>query len=216
MGQALLQAIRLSRRFGQLEAVHPLDLSVNSGELAVLTGPNGAGKTTLLLCLCGLLRPSSGNVLVDGYDLYRQEREAKKHLAYVPDVPHFYQELTCWEHLHFICMAYSAESDWETRAGQLLREFGLWEARDMYPHNLSRGMRLKLGISLAVVRPFKVLVMDEPTSALDQESTQVLSARLAELRESGCAILLSSHDSELVDKLGGKTLRMEKGQLVST
>jgi ABC-2 type transport system ATP-binding protein len=212
-GQPLLQAANLSRRFGQFEAVHSLDLAFDTGEIALLTGPNGAGKTTLLLCLCGLLRPSTGNVLVEGHDLYRDERAAKQRLAYVPDVPHFYQELTSWEHLHFICMAYSVEKDWEARAESLLQEFGLWESRDMFPHNLSRGMRLKLGIALAMVRPFKVLVMDEPTSALDQESTTVLSARLSSLRQAGCAVLLSSHNPDLVAALGGTILRMDKGRL---
>jgi ABC-2 type transport system ATP-binding protein len=216
MIQPLLQAISLSRRFGQFEAVHSLDFSINPGEITILAGPNGAGKTTLLLCLCGLLRPTTGNVLVEGYDLYHDEREAKKRLAYVPDVPHFYQELTSWEHLHFICMAYSVEENWQSRGEKLFKEFGLWSARDMYPHNLSRGMRLKLGISLAMVRPFKVLILDEPTSALDQDSVQVLSTKLLSLKASGCAILLSSHDPSMVDVLGGKRLVMDRGHLEET
>ena len=83
----------------------------------------------------------------------------------------------------------------------------------MYPHNLSRGMRLKLGISLALIRPFKVLIMDEPTSALDPESADMLLEKLITLRENGCAILLTSHDLSLVEALGGKRWRMDQGQL---
>jgi len=213
MAQPLLQAKGLSRSFGEFQAVHPLDLEVYPGEIVVLSGPNGAGKTTLLLCLSGLLRPTRGNVLVEGFDLYREERQAKQRLAFVPDVPHFYQELTTWEHLRFICLAFGVETGWEQRAESKLREFGLWESRDMYPHNLSRGMRLKLGISLVLIRPFQVLLMDEPTSALDPESSGLLVEKLKTLRDNGCAILLTSHDLSLAETLGGKRWRMDRGQL---
>jgi ABC-2 type transport system ATP-binding protein len=123
---------------------------------------------------------------VEGYDLYEQEVAAKLRLVFVPDVPRFYPELTSWEHLRFISLAFGVEQGWEARAESLMREFGLWESRDLYPHNLSRGMRLKLGVSLALIRPFMILIMDEPTSALDPESVVVLLEKLRNLREAGC------------------------------
>jgi ABC-type multidrug transport system ATPase subunit len=89
MTKPLLQARDLSRSFGQFQAVHSLNLEIYPGEIGVLTGPNGAGKTTLLLCLSGLLHPTSGKILVQEYDLYQEEREAKQRLAFVPDAPLF-------------------------------------------------------------------------------------------------------------------------------
>lgn len=213
MAQSLLKATGLSRSFGEFQAVKPLDFNIKSGEIVILTGPNGSGKTTLLYCLTGLLRPSTGNVLVEGYDLYQEEVAAKQRLAYVPDVPRFYQELTTWEHLWFISLAFGVEKGWESRAEALFREFGLWESRDLYPHNLSRGMRLKLGISLALIRPFKVLLMDEPTSALDKESASLIREKFITTRDNGCAILLTSHDTSLVESLDGRQWSMEHGQL---
>ncbi len=215
MVNPLLQTISLSRSFGEFQAVCPLDIKIEPGELIILTGPNGAGKTTLLSCLAGLLRPTKGNILVEGFDLYQDEVAAKQRLAYVPDVPRFYLELTGWEHLRFISLAFGVEPGWESRAESCLRDFGLWESRDMYPHNLSRGMRLKLGISLALIRPFKILILDEPTSALDNESVKVLLEKLKTLRENGCAILLTSHDLSLVAELGGKVWRMEHGEVIT-
>jgi ABC-2 type transport system ATP-binding protein len=215
MTHPLLQTINLSRSFGEFQAVSPLDLKIEPGELIILTGPNGAGKTTLLCCLAGLLRPTNGNILVDGFDLYQDEVAAKKRLAFVPDVPRFYLELTCWEHLRFISLAFGVEQGWESRAENCLREFGLWESRDMYPHNLSRGMRLKLGISLAFIRPFKVLILDEPTSSLDPESVKVLLQKLKSFRDNGCAILLTSHDLRVVEELGGRVWRMERGEVIT-
>ncbi len=211
----LLQTISLSRSFGEFQAIKTLDINIYQGEMIILTGPNGAGKTTLLCCLSGLLRPTKGNVLVEGYDLYQDEVAAKQRLAFVPDVPRFYLELTTWEHLRFISLAFGVDQGWETRAESCLREFGLWESRDMHPHNLSRGMRLKLGISLALIRPFKVLIMDEPTSALDPESVKALLDKLKTLRENGCAILLTSHDLSVVEELNGRIWRMEHGEIIA-
>jgi ABC-2 type transport system ATP-binding protein len=213
MTHTLLQAIDLSRSYGEYQAVYPLDFTIDAGEVIILTGANGAGKTTLLYCLAGLLRPTKGNVLVEGYDLYREEVAAKQRLAFVPDVPRFYQELTSWEHLRFISLAFGAGQGWEKQAETILREFGLWESRDLYPHNLSRGMRLKLGITMALIRPFKVLLLDEPTSALDPESVSLLREKLISIRNNGCAILLTSHDLSMVDALNGRKWRMEQGKL---
>lgn len=213
MSPPLLQAIALSRSFGEFQAIKPVDFVIQAGEIVILTGPNGAGKTTLLNCLSGLLCASQGNVLVEGHDLYREEVAAKERLAYVLDVPRFYQELTTWEHLHFISLAFAVAPGWVARAGSILKEFGLWESRDLYPHNLSRGMRLKLGISLALIRPFKVLLMDEPTSALDPDSAALLREKLINMRLNGCAILLSSHDLNLVKALDGIHWRMDGGKL---
>jgi ABC-2 type transport system ATP-binding protein len=213
MVEPILQTKGLSRSFGEFQAVKPVDLEIYTGEIVVLTGPNGAGKTTLLNCLSGILRPTRGNILVEGFDLYREEVAAKRRLAFVPDVPRFYTELTTWEHLRFISLAFGIEQDWEGRAEAILREFNMWENRDIYPHNLSRGMRLKLGISLALIRPFKVLLMDEPTSALDPESADLLHEKLLMIRNNGGTILLTSHDLSMVEELKAKRWRMELGQL---
>jgi len=191
----------------------PADMTLRSGEISVLFGPNGAGKTTLLLCLSGLLRPTTGSVIIDGHDLYEDERQAKRQLAFVPDVPRFYMELTAWEHLYFIAQAHQVGDDFSHRAETLLREFGLWEARNLYPHHYSRGMRLKLGLLLALIRPFKVLLLDEPTSALDVESVGFLVGRLKELRQTGASILLSSHDPHIATELADRTLKIQNGYI---
>jgi len=211
----LLETEDVSRAYGPFRALAPTSLVLEAGDLAVLTGPNGAGKSTLLLCLSGLLRPSSGAVRVEGFDLYRDEAQAKSRLAYVPDVPRFYTELTVWEHLQFMAYAHRAQDGFERRAQTLLREFDLWEARDLYPHNYSRGMRLKLGLLLAFIRPFKVLLLDEPTSALDVESGRLLERKLLDLRAEGVAMVITSHDPEMAGRLDAARWRMEHGMLMN-
>jgi ABC-2 type transport system ATP-binding protein len=211
-----LRASELSRSYDSFQALVPTDLTLRSGEIAVLSGPNGAGKSTLLLCLSGLLHPTTGTITIDGHDLYTEEKEAKRHLAFVPDVPRFYTELTAWEHLYFIALAHQVGDGFEQRTENLMREFGLWESRNLYPHNYSRGMRLKLGLLVAFIRPFKVLLLDEPTSALDVESVDILVQRLKELRQSGASILLSSHDPNIAEDLADRTLRIQNGHVEDT
>jgi ABC-2 type transport system ATP-binding protein len=212
---AALEACDLSRKFDQYQALAPLNLTLNPTEITALTGPNGSGKSTLLLCLSGLLAPSTGAVSVEGFDIQRQEREAHRRLAFVPDVPRFYPELTVLEHLRFMAMAHAALDGFECRAETLLREFGLWESRDLYPHNTSRGMRLKLGLLIAFIRPFRVLLLDEPTSALDAESIVILTAHLQRLRADGASILLTTHSPELAHDLADRILVLQGGVLES-
>ncbi|MEN8173492.1 MAG: ABC transporter ATP-binding protein, partial [Chloroflexota bacterium] len=207
-----LEANNISYQYGSYQAVQETSFKVNKGEIIVITGSNGAGKTTLLGCLSGLLLPTSGKVFVDGYDLYQRECSAKRRLSYLPDYPHFYQELTAWEHIQFIAQAHSVGDGFEKQANALLNEFDLTATRDMYPHTLSRGMRLKLGIILSLIRPFSVLLMDEPTSTLDPVGTEILCKKLGEFSADGAAIIFTTHDLSLANVLGGRSVQMQRGQ----
>lgn len=213
MNDPSLTAQRISYQYDSYQALKESSFSVNKGEILTITGPNGAGKTTLMKCLSGMLMPASGNVLVKGHDLYQREPEAKRELSFLPDTPRFYQELTVWEHLRFIAHAHSADQGFAERATALLQEFGLYEARDLYPHALSRGMGLKLGILLCLIRPFSVLLMDEPTSALDPQGVEVLNKKFEEYRNQGAAIVITTHDLSLASALGSRTAHMKGGQI---
>lgn len=206
-----LAAAEISKKFDSFIALSPCSFGLNAGEITILSGPNGSGKTTLLSCLSGLTRPTSGTVTVGGFDLYRDEVEVRRRMVFVPDVPRFYLELTAWEHMRFIAMANNAMVNFDQRAEGLLRKLGLWEARDLFPHHFSRGMRLKLGLALALIRPFEVLLLDEPTSALDIEGVGLLKDELRSYRDQGVAILLSTHDPDLIDQLGDRNLVIHSG-----
>lgn len=208
-----LSVHHLSRAYGEYQALKPVDFHLDAGDLVTLVGPNGSGKSTLLMCLSGLLRPTTGVIRVHGCDLYRDERQARQRLAYVPDVPVFYQELTAWEHLKFMALAHHAKDGFEQRAEAIMEEFGLWQARHLFPHAYSRGMRLKLGLALAMIRPFEVLLLDEPSSALDSESTELLSSKLVELAAAGRAILLTTHDLHFSNQLDAVQWKIRDGAI---
>jgi ABC-2 type transport system ATP-binding protein len=213
MNNPALEVQNLSYKYGSFLALRKTSFTINSGDVVIVGGPNGSGKTTLMLCLSGLLLPTSGKVFINGYNLYKRERSAKRRLSFLPDFPHFYQELTTWEHIKFIALAHNVEQGFVERANILLNDFGLSDARDMYPHALSRGMRLKLGIILCLIRPFSVLLMDEPTSALDPLGTSVLCERLSDLSDDGVAIIITTHDQSLGSKLGGRMVQMQRGHI---
>jgi ABC-2 type transport system ATP-binding protein len=209
----VLQATNLSHNYGAFQALAPTNLTIDKGEIVILEGPNGSGKSTLLLCLSGLIRPTMGEIQVDGHDLFTDERDAKRALAFAPDVPRFYIEMTAWEHLRFLALAHDAMDGFEERAEQLLKEFGLWEARHLHPSYYSRGMSLKLGLLFALIRPFKILLLDEPTSALDAESSQRLVRHLSDLRNQGASVLLSTRDPDLKQGLADQVYRIEEGRI---
>jgi ABC-2 type transport system ATP-binding protein len=206
-----LDVRELSKKYNSVLALAPASFGIKRGEITTLSGPNGSGKTTLLSCLSGLIRPSSGSVTVMGYDLYQDEVQVRRRMVFVPDVPHFYLELTAWEHLRFIAMANEEMQNFDQRAENIMRKLNLWEAKDIFPHHFSRGMRSKLMLALALIRPFEVLLLDEPTSALDSKGEEILSNELIALRNQGAAILLSTHNPDLIHKLGDRHLTIHEG-----
>lgn len=205
----------LSKKYDSFVALTPTNFELIGGEISILSGPNGSGKTTLLSCLTGLVPPSTGTVQVMGYDLYRDEVEVRRRMVYVPDVPRFYLELTAWEHLRFIALANEVEKGFDQKAETIMKKFGIWEAKDLFPHHYSRGMRLKLGLALALIRPFDVLLLDEPTSALDEEGVSMLVEELRDLRIAGKAILLTTHDPGLIDQLADRRFLIHNGEVRS-
>ncbi|HLI52000.1 MAG TPA: ABC transporter ATP-binding protein [Thermomicrobiaceae bacterium] len=188
----LLSVDHLRQAIGRQRILRDISFELDAEELVVLAGRNGAGKSTLLRCLAGWQRPASGKVIIEGLDLLANEREARQHVILVPDTPDFYLELTAWEHLVFVARSQRIE-DWKEPAEELLDHFGLWEQRDAYPHTFSRGMRYKLGLSLALMVEPALLLLDEPFGPIDPISAERLWSDLGVYRDAGMGILLSSH-----------------------
>src|SRR5437764_10133269 len=135
----------LRRTYGDFTAVDNLSFEVRAGEIVGLIGPNGAGKTTTLRSLAGILRPTSGTVLIDGHDIVADPIEAKRRLAFMPDEPHLFEYLTVAEHLRLAARLYAVD-DFDRRAAALLDELELAGKERSLPGELSRGMRQKVVI----------------------------------------------------------------------
>src|ERR1700746_1557590 len=130
------------KSYDRVVAVAGITFSVAPGEILGLVGPNGAGKTTTLRALAGILTPTRGSIVIAGHDMAKEPVAAKSKLAYVPDDPRLFDQLTVWEHFIFVAKAYRL-NDWVTKANELLATFELSEKRDSLCSELSRGMRQK-------------------------------------------------------------------------
>lgn len=210
-----LEVIDLTKHYGEHAVLDKLNLKLPPASLVGLLGPNGAGKTTLLKSLAGLIKPNKGRINIAGFDLGTQESEARRHLAYVPDVPNFYVELTVIEHLELLARAHGAMADFKEKSEWLLRRFGLWEARHQPSFTLSRGMSQKLSICCGFIRPSKVLLLDEPGGTLDIKSVGRLYEALKEYRKAGGLAIFSSHQWEALEGFCDLFVLVDQGQTLA-
>jgi ABC-2 type transport system ATP-binding protein len=208
----VLAAEDVGYRYGQNWALRDITFSLERGTLTVLAGRNGAGKSTLLRCLAGWAQPTRGQLHLLGVPMYSFERQARSRVLLVPDTPPFYDELTEWEHVQFVAQA-NRLTGWQGTAENWLRQFGLWSAREAYPFSLSRGMKYKLALCLALMLTPPLLLLDEPLGPLDPVSAGLLWDELERRRDAGMTILLSSHQTPPVDP--DRYLLMENGVLLA-
>lgn len=203
----------LTKRYDDFLAVDHLDFEVYPGEILGLVGPNGAGKTTTLRSIVGVLPIQEGSVEVAGRDLVREEVEAKRALAWVPEDPKPFDSLTVEEHLEFTAGLFRRE-DWRGAAEGLLERFELTEKRGALGSELSRGMRQKLAFCNAWISEPRVVLMDEPLSGLDPRGIRSAKEAIRELSAEGVAVILSSHLLELIEALAHRLLIVDRGRRV--
>lgn len=192
-----LHARRLTKAYGDLVALEPLDLVVPAGERLVLVGPNGSGKTTLLRMVAGLLEPSGGEV--DVFGAPAGTIEARAALSYLGDTPVLYDDLSVREHVEYVCRLHGSES-WEERSEALIGDLGLGARADDLPSRFSRGLRQKAAIVLALVRPFGVLLVDEPFVGLDAPGRDAFVELIDDAGAAGAAVVVATHQLEYVNR----------------
>src|SRR5215475_2663083 len=205
---------QLRRTYGTFTAVDDLSFEVGRGEIVGLIGPNGAGKTTTLRTLAGILKPTSGRVVVDGHDLATAPIEAKRRLAFMPDEPHLFEYLTVEEHLRLVARLYGVQ-DFDRRATVLLDELELKGKERLLPAELSRGMRQKVVIACGLVRQATVLLFDEPLTGLDPLGIRRMRETIVARGRAGAAILVSSHLLHLVEEICTRVIIMDRGRKVA-
>ena len=188
----ILEFKHIVKEFPGVRALDDVSMDFYEGEVVALMGENGAGKSTLFRCLAGWLEPDEGEVLLGGAPFTGRTRLAPGTLAFVPDVPSFYDDLTAMEHVEFVLAANRADSA-RPRAQRLLERFGLVGHERLLPSAYSRGMREKLALVLALALRPRVLLLDEPHGPLDREASLALSDELAAAAREGTSVLLSCH-----------------------
>ena len=207
---AALSTHQLTKDYGDRPALLPLDLEVPYGQHVALVGHNGSGKTTLLRMAAGLLDSTDGEAYIAGHLAGTQP--ARTALSWLSDTPTFYDDLSLWEHLEYVGRLHGV-ADWADKAESLLGRLQLSDRRDDIPTTFSRGLRQKAAISIAMVRPFEVMLVDEPFVGLDQAGKNTLIELLDEAAASGATLLVATHELAFVSRVQ-RLLALRDGALV--
>ena len=206
----MIRVDELRKEYGRVVAVDSVSFSVEAGEFVALIGHNGAGKSTTIKVLTGQLSPTAGAVSVADVDVLKDPGAARAKLGYVPEEPALYDYLTCREFLELVI---------ELRGGgdldEALEMTGLGADADRLIREYSQGMRRKTALAAAVVSKPPVLVLDEALNGLDPPSAARVKAYLRGLCDAGCAVLLSTHVLETVEKLADRVVMLAHGKVVA-
>lgn len=209
----MLKITRLSKQFGDRQALNQLSLNLNSGEIYGLLGPNGAGKTTAINVLCGLLKPDSGEVLVQGQPI---SHSTKRVVGIMPQQNLLYQSLTCAENLCFIARIYGlSKADMRQRVEVCLEAVNLSDRANSVVGDLSGGMQRRLSLAASIIHQPKLVVLDEPSTGLDIEARYEVWDLIRSLKQQGVTVLLTTHLLDEVERLCDRIGVIKQGELLA-
>ena len=212
----MISARALCKHFGQLVAVDEINLEIERGEFFAFLGPNAAGKTTTIRMLTGLLRPSSGEVRIGGFDMHREPAKAKALLAYVPDFPFLYDKLTAMEFMQFVGDIFRLERPLiERRTGELFERFHLADYRHELTENLSHGTKQRLVIASALLHEPEVFIIDEPMVGLDPMHARIVKQEFRDRSRAGMTMFLSTHQLSVAEEVADRIGIIHHGKLIA-
>jgi ABC-2 type transport system ATP-binding protein len=212
----LIRTENLTKKFGEFVAVSEVTLTVAAGEILALLGPNGAGKTTTVRMLGSILKPTSGNATVAGYDVVRDARDVRSSVGLLTEFPGLYHRMKADEYLHFFGELQGlSRARREDRIEELMKRFGMWEARKKRLGEYSKGMRQKIALIRALIHDPRVLFLDEPTSAMDPQSAKTVRDAIAELRSADRAIILCTHNLAEAEALADRIAIIKEGRIIA-
>ncbi|MFC7439658.1 ABC transporter ATP-binding protein [Laceyella putida] len=210
----LLEVKELYKKFGSKAVIENLNLHLHSNEIVALMGQNGVGKTTLLNILTGLIYPDSGDVTIEGKNLFNQV-EIRKQIGYIPVDGFFYDHLNAYENLEMVACLYGVKPK-KTDIEQLLEQVGLYPEDAKRPTGTySSGMKQKLNFASGMIHQPKLLVLDEPFNALDPQTTSIFKNLLKDFVNKGKGILFTSHLPETILQLADRVVVMSNKKIES-
>ncbi|WP_322906844.1 ABC transporter ATP-binding protein [Paenibacillus campi] len=212
----VLQVDRLTGGYSLGKPVlHDISFQVGKGEMIGLIGLNGAGKSTTMKHILGLMTPQGGEVQIAGATLRNDASQYRSSLAFVPESPQLYEEMTVREHLEFTARAYGVErADYERRASQLIDLFNMREKEDSLSMHLSKGMKQKVMIMCAFVAAPPLYIIDEPFLGLDPLGIRSLLDFMVETKQGGSSILLSSHILSTIENYCDRFIVLHRGRII--
>ena len=196
--------------------IENLNLTIKNGEIFGFLGPNGAGKTTTIKMITGIIKPSNGEVYIDGISIKEKPLEAKKNFSYVPDSPDMFLSLTGNEYLNFMADMYNIPLKIRTeRINNFAMQFEIIENLDQRILEYSHGMRQKIVLIGALLNDSNNLILDEPMVGLDPKAAYVLKKIMREYANANKTVLFSTHVLEIAEKICDRVCIINKGEIIT-
>jgi ABC-2 type transport system ATP-binding protein len=214
MSENVIEAVNLTRRYGDAVAVDGISFAVGRGEIFGLLGPNGAGKTTTILMMLGLTEVTDGQVRVLGHDPQREPLQVKRRVGYLPDAVGFYDHLSARENLAYTARLMGfGPGEREQRIQDALLRVRLADVADNRVATYSRGMRQRLGLAEILMKGAEIAILDEPTSGLDPQATEEFLEMIRMLKADNVTVLLSSHLLDRVQRVCDRVALFQAGRI---
>lgn len=218
MAKSMISATNLVKRFGDLTAVDRINFEVKQGEIFAFLGPNGAGKSTTIKMLTTMLRPTEGELRLNGHNVTKDRELARQAFGIVFQDPSLDEELSAYENMELHAALYSIpRSERETRIKNLLELVELWKRKDSMIKTFSGGMRRRLEIARGLLHEPEILFLDEPTLGLDTQTRNLMWNYVKKLsREKGMTIFFTTHYLDEAENVAGRTAIIDHGKIVAS
>jgi len=216
MAEYVIKADSLTKKFGDFTAVNAITFEVGKGEVFGFLGANGAGKTTAMRMLCGLLKPTSGDATIAGFDIYRQTEQIKKNIGYMSQKFSLYEDLSVLENIRFFGGIYGLDKQQlKDRTGQLLHDLGLELEAKKLVSEMPLGWKQKLSFSVAVLHSPAIVFLDEPTGGVDPVARRQFWDMIYEAADRGVTIFVTTHYMDEAEILCDRIAIMDNGKIVA-
>ena len=211
----MIEVKSVTKKYGKAVAVDNISFTINEGEIIGLLGPNGAGKSTTMNMITGFIEPTEGEIIVDGYDMSRKPRKAKKEIGYMPEGVPLYTDLTVKEFVTYMAEIKQVnKKERKEKVEKILEKTGLKDVENKLTKNLSRGYKQRVSMAGALVGEPKILILDEPTVGLDPKQITEIRTLIKELGKTH-TVILSSHILSEVSQICNKVIIINKGKIVA-
>lgn len=213
----ILKTIDLTKKYDKHVVVDNLNLEIEEGEIFGLLGPNGAGKSTTMNMICGIVRPTLGDVEFMGKDFNKNRKSLLGELGYIPQELAIHGNLKAWENVELFTSLYGIKgSELKERIDESLEYVGLLEKRNEYAKTFSGGMKRRLNIACAIGHHPKLMIFDEPTVGIDPQSRNFILDKIKESNKNGATVIYTSHYMEEVEAICTRIAIMDNGRVIAT
>ncbi len=211
----MIEVKNVTKKYGNFTAIDDMSFTIKEGEIVGLLGPNGAGKSTTMNMLTGFIEQTQGDIIIDGFNMLKKPKKAKKEIGYMPEGVPLYTDLTVKEFVRYMAELKKVDKkEIKEKVAKIIKQTGLEEVQDKLIKNLSRGYKQRTSLAGALVGEPKILILDEPTVGLDPKQITEIRELIKELGKTH-TIILSSHILSEVSQICNKVIIINKGKIIA-